>query len=365
MKVVQLLYSGIGGHGSVAFSLLDADKRHEWQPVMGFLGVEPLLPAYVQSCEERGIEYQYLHAISGRPWRTWPSIYQWLNVCRPGAIVLHNPTALLPCYWYARRCGIPLVVVEHEANALKRRVEWVFSYLAMLLAERVIVLTSAYLDELKDSLWLFYNAAKVRLIPNGIDTERFIPLAKLSIWSRTVRLGMASRFTTKKRQDVLVSMLLHLRRLKPEIDWQLSLAGGGENWENVSQKVQAHSLGNCINLPGILHEPDLINWFQTLDIYLHASEGETLSTSLLQAMSTGLPIVASDVPGIRNLLCGETVCGLLVTDQLPLRFAEAVIELVENNLRAEALAQSGRQLAVSSYSHNRMFAGYMQALRID
>ncbi len=365
MKVVQLLYSGMGGHGSVAFSLLDADTTSQWEPVMGFLGIEPFLPTYAQLCEERAIEHRYFSAIPGKPWRTWPSIWRWLRTCRPDAVVLHSATALLPCFLHARRWGIPLVVVEHQPNALKRRVEWIFSYLAMLMADRVIVLTQSYTEELKGKLGIFYRMDKVHLIPNGIDTQRFTPLVMPSISNRSVRLGMAARFTTKKRQDVLVEMILKLRQYRPEIDWQLSLAGSGESWQFVRQMVQAHSLGGCISLPGQLGEPELISWYQSLEVYLHASEGETLSTSLLQAMASGLPIVASNVPGIQNLLCGEPVCGVLVKDQNPLGFAEAVIELVNNNARAEALAQNGRQLVVSSYSQNDMFARYMQALTID
>ena len=363
MRVAQLLYSGLGGHGSVAFSLLDADKNQEWQSLMGFLGIESLLPAYAESCQKRGIDYQYFPAVSGKPWRVWPRISRWLNCCRPEAIVLHSITALLPCFWYTRRLDITLVVVEHQCNALKRPVEWVFSYLAMLLADRVIVLTPMYQDELKETLGVFYRADKVHLIPNGIDTTRFTPSDNPVIPNRTVRLGMAARFTTMKRQDVLVGMLLELRRCMPEIDWQLSLAGGGEGWEGIRQMIQAQGLEKCISLPGQLDEPELIKWYQIQDIYLHASMGETLSTSLLQAMATRIPIVASDVPGIRNLLGSQSICGVLVAAHSPVGFANEVIKLRKNSSYAEEIAKTGRQLAIAAYSQNEMFSGYMKLLK--
>ncbi len=81
-------------------------------------------------------------------------------------------------------------------------------------------------------------------------------------------------------------------------------------------------------------------------------------------MSTGLPIVASDVPGIRNLLGGQLVCGVLVKEQCPQSFADAVIELEKDSQRLEVLANASRQLALYSYSHNEMFAGYMKALKV-
>ena len=53
MKVAQILYSGLGGHGSVAFSLIDADKDSEWKPKMGFVGVEPLSIHILRNARKR------------------------------------------------------------------------------------------------------------------------------------------------------------------------------------------------------------------------------------------------------------------------------------------------------------------------
>jgi glycosyltransferase involved in cell wall biosynthesis len=350
----------LGGHGSVAFSLIDADSNAEWQPLMGFFGVEPLSPAYAERCQAREIFYEYFAALPGKSWRAWPRIFRWLTGSRPEAIVLHSVTALLPCKVYARIEKVPLIVVEHQANALKRPSEWLFSLLAMLLADQVVVLTPAYDRELKERLSLFYRASKVSIIPNGVDKLRFRPRDRSQ--GRTARLGMAARFTGIKRQDVLIDMMAELRRREPGIEWRLSLAGDGEGWENIHRKARAKALDNCVNLPGQLDEDRLIEWYQEIDFYLHASEGETLSTALLQAMACALPIVASDVPGIRSLVSGETNCGVLVENQSPAGFAEAVIRLVKEPKAAAELGDAGRQLIEKYYSQNHMFAKYQALL---
>jgi glycosyltransferase involved in cell wall biosynthesis len=355
----------MGGHGSVAFSLLDADKNREWAPLLGFLGIEPLSQTYVETCTQRGYPFEYFPATPGKPWRTWPRIARWLNIGRPDAIILHSVSALLPCVWQARRLGVPLVVVEHQPNSLKSRSEWVFSHLAMLLSDHVVILTPDYAGELKRTLGIFYSAGKVRVIPNGVDTKRFSPVGKFAMPDAKVRLGMAARFTSMKRQDVLVKMLVELRRSNPQTNWQLSLAGGGESWERIRQMVLDYELADYVDLPGQLDEAQLIKWYQSQDIYLHASEGETLSTSLLQAMASALPIVASDVPGIRNLLTSEPVCGVLIRDQSPHGFAKAVIGLVKDKTRAANLAHSGRALSISNYSQDEMFSKYAKVLNND
>ena len=362
MKVAQLLYSGLGGHGSVVFSLLNADKQGRWQPLLGFLGIEPLSPTYAQVCEAQSIPYEYFAATAGQPWKTWPAIVRWLKSCQPNAIFLHSVTALLPCLWYGIYHKVPVIVVEHQCNALKRRIEWVYSHLAMLLAARVVVLTPAYRDELKQRLGIFYRDGKVQVIPNGIDTSRFTPEVRLSPLNRTIRLGMASRFTKIKRHDILVEMISELRQRRPEIDWKLSLAGDGESWSGVRQMVQAQCLEGFISLPGQLDEQELIYWYQSLDIYVHASEGETLSTSLLQAMASALPIVASDVSGINNLIAGDIVCGILVLKQDSQGFADAVIQLTNEPGIAAELSRNGRKLVEVSYNSDRMFSYYMKLL---
>jgi glycosyltransferase involved in cell wall biosynthesis len=357
-RVCQILYSGLGGHGSVAFSLIDADANGEWQPVMGFFGIEPLLPAYAQACVAGGIPFEYFPACSGKSWRAWPRIFRWLRRCRPQAIVLHSVTALLPCFIYARLRGAPLVVVEHQSNGLKTRFDWLFSYLSMVLAGSVVVLTPAYAVELRKRLGLFYRARKVRIIPNGIDTARFAPASRPVKEHGVTRLGMAARFTSSKRQDMLVEMMAVLREREPSFGWRLSLAGDGDVWEKIRRTVLADGLEACVSLPGQLDEAELIEWYKSLDIYLHASKGETLSTAILQAMASGLPIVASDVPGIRSLVGGESACGILVADQSPEGFADAVLRLVEEPATATNFAENSRRIAVSSYGHERMFSEY-------
>ena len=71
MKVLQLLYAGLGGHGSVAFSLISADVDRIWKSMLGFVGVEPLLATYDILCTNYGIDFKYFSAIAHRPWRNW------------------------------------------------------------------------------------------------------------------------------------------------------------------------------------------------------------------------------------------------------------------------------------------------------
>jgi glycosyltransferase involved in cell wall biosynthesis len=117
-----------------------------------------------------------------------------------------------------------------------------------------------------------------------------------------------------------------------------------------------------VELPGYLGAQELCRWFHSLDVYAHASDGETLSTSLLQAMAMGLPIVGSNVPGIDNLLAAGGGCGLLTEAQTPEAFAAVLSRLAAEPALAEQLGARARALAVREYGQDAMFARYEQLL---
>lgn len=365
MKVVQILYSGLGGHGSVAFSLQAAAKRAwtgaatDWTGGMIFLGIEPLLPEYARLCAERSIPPTYVRARRGSPWRSWRGVFGALYGMRPDVIILHSVKTILPAWLFARLRGIPLIAVEHQPNSLKTRSEWVASRLLMRLADAVVVLTPDYHDALRRGLGKAWRADKVHLIPNGIDTDDFAPAPdRPPRTGRPVTVGMAARFSDTKRPELLAAAMAVLRERDGPDAWRLSLAGDGETRPGVVDQVAAAGLGGIVTLPGYLGAEALRDWFGLIDIYAHASNGETLSTSILQALAMGLPILGSDAPGISDLLAKGGGCGIVAAAQSGEAFADGLERLARDDGLAGTLAANARALAVRDYSQDGMFRAY-------
>jgi len=357
MQITQILYCGLGGHGSVAFSLARAAGLH-WRNSMIFAGIEPLLPEYARLCDERAIHRAHVRMRKGRAWTAWPSVHAELTRAAPQALVLHSVKLILPCWLYAHRHGIPIIAVEHQPNTLKRRSEWWVSRLLMRLADAIVVLTPAYRAALERQLGAAYRPEKVHVIPNGIDTSAFAPPQRCPAPSQPFRLGMAARFSSTKRQDLLIGALALLLHDDGPRSWHLGLAGDGDSLEPMRQLARDAGVSDQVEFTGYLGEDDLRGWFARLDIYAHASSGETLSTSLLQAMAMGLPIVGSNVAGIQDLLSEGSGCGRLAEAQTPQAFAEALREMRANPAAAAGLAHRARALAVARYSEDAMFAAY-------
>jgi glycosyltransferase involved in cell wall biosynthesis len=160
-----------------------------------------------------------------------------------------------------------------------------------------------------------------------------------------------------KRQDLLIDAMALLCAQDGHDAWRLSLAGEGETLGELRARAISLGLDDVLSFPGYLGEVSLRAWFRSLDFYAHASSGETLSTSLLQALAMGLPVVGSDVAGIKDLLASGGGVGLVVA-QTPEAFANALRQLVDDADLAAELGRRARALAVAEYGHLTMFQRY-------
>lgn len=357
-KVAQILYSGLGGHASVVFSMLEANDATKWDSTLGFIGIEAVAKGFAEFCHEHSTPYVYFAATAGKPWKCWPAVLRWLRREKPHAVISHNVSAILPVWLYAKLTGARVIVVEHTPEAQKTKGELLFSALAMSLADHIVMLTQDQMHYLRRTFGPLFAGRKAVLIPNGINTSRYSPFDRPLESQRAIRIGMAGRFTSAKRQDCLVAVMNHLRSKRPHIAWQLSLPGEGVTWKQIDAQVEREGLRQYIDLPGLLDQHQMLHWYRTIDIYAHVSKAETLSTSILQAMAMRLPIVASDAPGIRNLITSPDECGMLVEGFNPERYADAIIDFVDNPDRARLLAHRGREYCVDYYSHEQMFHKY-------
>lgn len=359
MKICQITYSGFGGLGSVVFSLIDGDTDHNtWYA--GFIGDLPIDPSYEAKCRERGIEYGVFRSTPGKPYFAWLQLAGWLFKKRPDVVICHSINSILACRVYGWVSGARVLAVQHTPNNVKTRPERVASRLAMLLSDAMVVLTPEYREELRNSEGRWYRERTVVLIPNGIDADRFHPATPRRTNRSVLRLGMAARFSFSKRQDLLLAAAERVAELAPDVEVELTLAGDGSELDRV-KALSANNRRAKISFEGRLTEEEVAAWLQTLDVYLQATEGETLSTSLLQAMASGLPIIASDAPGVRNLFETAGEYGWCVPNEVE-AFARQIQKLHEN--RADSAAQGARSRAriLHSYSHRVMWSQYRAAI---
>jgi len=355
MTVVSILYSGLGGHSSVVFSFVEADEKKQYVHVLLFYGIEEMPPFYIKKCIDLGVRYFFVKKKPGLDIDSQKNVIRILNQTEPGIILMHSVNLILPVYSYIIGKKIRLISVEHQPNHLKTKKEWLWSGLLMLLSKKVVYLTDMYAKQMKAHLGLLYSSGKVSIINNGININLFKPSAEKA--HAEYSIGMLARMSETKDHITLIEAFRILIKKEKFKNLRLKIAGDGAMKKQAMQKVNESGLSGMIDFSGMIPEIQSPSFLNSLTIYVHASFGETMSTSLMQAMACGKPIIASDVEGINNMIRpGET--GILVPVKNKDELALQIEKLLDDPPLRKFLGQNSLQYALENFSNTRMFKHY-------
>jgi len=359
MKVLQVLYSGLGGHGAVFNSMLEGDKEKEIRYEIIFFGVEEVRSAYIENAERNQLPWHFIKKKPGDhlgPFRAFKKI---IHESAPDIIFLHTSAYIFFAKWAVltsrRKCRI--IVRETQANHLKTRKEWIGLFFALLLANKVVFLSQQYSETVQQKFRLFFTFKRTVIIPNGIDMEVYKPMA--STQRGTIRIGMQSRLTPIKDHDTLLRAFSQLLKTRPgcEDTYFLLIAGDGSHLNHLKELTKSLGIEKNCTFLGMLEEKDLPAFINSLDIYVHATLGETMSTAIMQVMACRKPIIASDVPGVNNMIKQGTT-GLLVPAKNEQAMMDAISFLIDNPAEALRLSTNGLIFASKNFSNIAMMEKY-------
>ena len=347
--IIHILYSGLGGHASVVFSLIEADATRNYDHALIFYGIEELPVAYAGKCRKLQAAYFVVRKKPGFDKDSYKEVTDVIARVKPKAILLHSVNLILPVWLAARKNKSKLIAVEHQPNHLKSKREYLWSFLLMVLADKVVYLTALYQEQMKKILKMCYRDNKVSVINNGINTDVFKEEP-----GSTTDIGMLARITPTKDHKTLLKAW---KLLESKLNCNLIIAGDGElriEMERLSVELKLQN----VTFAGMLDENDSALFLKKLKVYVHASLGETMSTSIMQAMASGKVIVASNVEGINNMI-DDNKNGILVTAGNAEQLADAIESaFVDESLR-KSLSYNARKTAEEKFSNQTMFQKYL------
>ena len=358
-KILHVMYSGLGGHGNVFFSMVDADEESYGDYSAVFMGIEPVKEEYVFKCKERNIPFEAVQKKPGISPGALYSVYKAIKKHRPDILFLHTPTNIIPaiCYRFRTLFRVKIFVRETQPNHLKTKKEWFGLYLAMIFSNRIFFLSEQFRDDVKKRLGIFFRRKKSRVIPNGIDLGVFQPDTEVDFENGPLLFGMQGRLYKTKDHLTLLRAFALLKDKPYYKRLELRLAGDGVMREELKQEASKLDIAEKVKFLGMLKEHELSRFLQQLGFYIHASAGETMSTAIMQVMACRLPIIASNVKGINNMVF-DRQNGLLVPVHDPIAMAEAVDELYHDRTLRTALASRGFEYAQQYFSNRRMWNDY-------
>jgi glycosyltransferase involved in cell wall biosynthesis len=190
------------------------------------------------------------------------------------------------------------------------------------------------------------------IIGNGIDSERFP--RKMRHPRRTgIRLISVCRMVPRKGLEYLVEAMQELKRDGIVLD----LVGSGQEQERIAELIRSRGLGDHVRLVGYIASEHLHRYYNAADIFVLPSLSESFGQVLLEAMSCGLPIVASSVGGIPETVRDKTN-GLLVPPRDPEALVKAIRWLAASPKQRARMAQYNAEQARERYAWRAIASQY-------
>lgn len=215
-----------------------------------------------------------------------------------------------------------------------------------------------FISKAPSEIHLVYNARTLVPASQGVG-EALVPMKS------PLNLVAIGRFIETKGFQHLIESLALLR--ERGIDARLTLAGDGAWWGHLNAVVKRLDLQGSVYFPGFVPHGKIPDLLRAADMLVMPSllrsngAGDGLPTVIVEAFLHRLPVVATDVSSIPDLVIhGQT--GLLVPERDPAALADAIARMAENRNVAIAMAERGRNLALRMFAPDVCAAGLLHLL---
>ena len=236
----------------------------------------------------------------------------------------------------AKRYNKPFVLTQHNTfieydsifDSVERLNDLAVGKETLKEADKIITVSNATKDYV---LSLGAKPNKIKVLHNGVDLVRFRPLTgkreemrrKLGISQSSIVVLTVRRLVYKNGIDTLIEGANIAVRKNPKITFLV--VGKGPDINSVQTKIKQLGIENNFRLTGFVKDEDLPFYYNAADFFtLPSKSGEGLPLVALEAMACGLPIIATNVGGISEIVMEDY--GKLVPSNQPELLAEAVLE---------------------------------------
>ena len=303
--ILHIMHSEIGGAGDIALNLnyTETNLLNTEYLLTGpklFFGFQKKLH-YLK----KKIYFQKIN--KGLHFIKILSVIKKINEINPDVIFLHN-YQVLPSLYFKLFKKKKIIYVDHMSLKLKKLKDYISLLISIFFFDKFVFVNKENYDNFK-----FIKSSKKVIIQNSVS-DFFLNERKNLKKNSFLKIGIFGRINKLKNHNIIIDLLNENPKLKKNIKFYI--AGSGESKINLLRNIRKYKLFNIIKYLGELDETKLRKWFNKIDLYLHPSFGEAMSLTILQAMSSKTPILASNVSGINNFIGKKKYLGLLFNNEI-------------------------------------------------
>jgi sugar transferase (PEP-CTERM/EpsH1 system associated) len=331
------------------------------------VALDSVVPAFAQRVQRTDAQFIALNKPPGQTWLMYPRLYRLFCELRPAVVHTRN-LAALECQVPAWLAGVPLRIHgEHgrdvsDLDGTSLRYQWLRRAYRPFV-HQYVALSQDLAGYLRDRVGI--PDKRLTQIYNGVDISRFhcagsgrtvlvgCPFTDPSLFV----VGTVGRMQAVKAQTHLARAFIQVLQTDPALRSRLRLVMVGEGPLRAEAQALLASAGmaDLAWLPG--ERADVPDVMRALDCFVLPSLAEGISNTILEAMASGLPVLATEVGGNAELvLTGET--GTVVPAGDVEAMALALRDLVVDGRRSVALGQAGRARVERLFSLPAMVAAY-------
>jgi colanic acid/amylovoran biosynthesis glycosyltransferase len=191
-----------------------------------------------------------------------------------------------------------------------------------------------------------FDAGRIRLHPIGVDTRR-IPFQVREPCGNRFEILTVARLHPEKGIEHGLRAVAALMASRPSAEVRYRIIGDGEDRDRLAALVEALRLSAVVQFLGPLPTPDVIAWMHASHVFLLPSLAEATPTVLLEAQAAGLPILATDVGGVRDIVAHRA--GSLVPAADPDALADRLTEMIDHPECWPKMGRAGRRFVEERY----------------
>ena len=276
--------------------------------------------------------------------------------------ILH--TYIFTANSFGRAAGIigrvrKIIASEHGMDVWKSKFHFLIDRILLHWTDKVICVSDGvktfYADKIglsKEKSVTIYNCV-AETTRNGANVD--VIRKNCGIQSEDRLIGTIGRLAVGKGMKCLIHAIAIVRKQIPQI--KFLIVGDGPQKTKLTELVDKLDMRKSVIFAGL--QKDVSPFLNAMEFFVFPSLYEGLGIVLLEAMSFGKPVVASNIPGVDEVVVdGET--GILVEHSNPVALASAIKKLLNNREQARMLGIAGRERAAKCFGCKRMVSEYEQ-----
>ncbi|MDX2161514.1 MAG: glycosyltransferase family 4 protein [bacterium] len=289
-------------------------------------------------------------------------VYRLLRELKPDIVHTHTAKAGFVGRIAAKLAGVPVIVHTFHGhtfrgyfNPLLTRVFILIERFTARLSDTVITLTEGLRRELADEFRIA-RRSRITVLPLGLDLERFARIprhegnfrAQHGIPADAPLIGVVGRLVPVKNHALFLNAAARIRQAMPAA--RFMLVGDGELRSALEAQIAALGLADAVVITGWIE--DVAPIYSDLDLLVISSVNEGTPVTVIEGLAAGLPVVATAVGGLPDLL-DQGQFGVLVPSEHVEALADAILKAVRQPPKAAAIA-AAQAAMVDRYGIDRL-----------